>query len=376
VEENKNRQPLNKQGAVPPKGKGRAKKIPFARRAYRALYTAVYVAAQLLLHAAGWLAEKAEALLVAVLRVLYPYYRKGSAWFFGRLRADERKEGAKEERAGERDPLENHPGEEPSPKESTAPAKDRLTLRQRLKAYVQREKSKPKYREKDYLEFEEQSTGKKRKKELPTFDELLQHKEEATQKRMRGAKRALVVFLAAVLALQIAAFSVSAGVYVYTGNDFTIGSMDVYFREGKSYSRYSVSKKAGYTHQGSPKVDLNALAKFLKLETVSDQNCVYYTMRDGKRIVLTRNSAVALLDGVKVNLSEAVVFSGTRVLVSVELITEYTEGLLVSYSEKETRLTIQRQKDEELSNSRETVYKEWKLNVSALEEAPLPEVVF
>jgi hypothetical protein len=152
--------------------------------------------------------------------------------------------------------------------------------------------------------------------------------------------------------------------------------MDVYFREGKSYSRYSVSKKAGYTHQGSPKVDLNALAKFLKLETVSDQNCVYYTMRDGKRIVLTRNSAVALLDGVKVNLSEAVVFSGTRVLVSVELITEYTEGLLVSYSEKETRLTIQRQKDEELSNSRETVYKEWKLNVSALEEAPLPEVVF
>lgn len=359
-----------KNGTSPKSNSGvtpkRKKPLPLSKRIYRAVYTFVYVVLQLAREGLLWLFEKAEALYLwaedAFVKIARFLLALKEQWFEKKSR--EEGQFAKEEA---------HASVTKEKQKEKAPFVEKLRS-------VFSKKKEPLYAEKDFLEFEEEErTGKKKskkkKKDLPTFDDLLLYNEEKKQRRARRWQKVLTGFLTAALALQIFFLAFLGGLYIYTGNSFSFGSMDLYLKEGKETVKYELPQKVAYTQNGTPRVDFNVLAKFLELEAVSDQNYAYYTLTDGKRIVFIKDSATAFLDDCRVTLSEKVIFSGTKVYVPVDLIVDYTEGIGVSYSEKEKRLTLTRQKDEELSNSRGDVYKEWILNVSAIEKAPLPEII-
>lgn len=364
--------PSANHGAPSPK-KRPVRRLPLSKRIYRAVYTFFYVAAQLVKECALFLFEKAKNLP-----------KKAQKAFAGGLyRLKKAEEQRKSEKIKEAEAAEkggnSEQNESVRQQTTVAGRQDKGGKKKSLKSvFSSFGGKKQQYADRDFLDFEEETGGgflrKKKKKELPTFDEVLYYKEERRQRRQQRARTALVRFLAVVLGVQILAFAFGGGLYLYTGYAFSIGTMEVHLKEGGQTVKYSVSKKTGCTEDGGLRIDMTALASFLELETVSDKNYVYYTLADGKRIVFIKDSKTALLDGSRITLSDKVSFVGTRVYVPVELITDYTEGIGVSYSEKENRLTLTRQKDEDLSNSREEVYKDWRLLVSSIERAPLPRL--
>jgi hypothetical protein len=136
-----------------------------------------------------------------------------------------------------------------------------------------------------------------------------------------------------------------------------------------------VPAKYAYGQEGAPRVNMTALASWLEIETVSDRNLIYYTLKDGSRMVLMKNSRMAVLNGEQVSLSEKVVASGSQVYVPIELLIEYTDGLCINYSQKEKRVTLRRYTDPLLHTERNPVYKELTLTVCGMESAPVPELV-
>ena len=121
-------------------------------------------------------------------------------------------------------------------------------------------------------------------------------------------------------------------------------------------------------------MNMTALAAWLEIETVSDRKMIYYTLHDGSRMVLMQNSRNAVINGAQITLSEKVIVSGGQVYAPLELLSDYTDGLCINYSEKEDRLTFRRYIDPELHTERNPVYKELTLTVCAIESAPLPQV--
>ncbi len=372
MDENNRKDPLKERTVQ--KKKSSKKALPLSVKIYRAVYTAVYVAAQLIRECALYLYER-----------LAPLLKKGGSWLLEKakalfegifLRLAERKERKEAEK----------------PKPKVLFGQVQKTESERFGSM----KKKPAYIEDDFLDFEDEDR-RKRKKRLkkkkkskkkgaqqdaqsiksarPNFEEYLWRKEEKKQRRAQGRRRLLFGALISVLVLQILCGLFSVGLYVYTGNNFRFSGTDLYFREGKSYEVHGMSAKQAYGADGTPMFNMTALAGWLELETVSDRNYVYYTLKDGSRIVLMKDSRTAVLNGESINLSQAVVFSGKQVYAPVELIGDYTSGLFVSYSEKEKRVTLQRCPDPVLSTQRNPIYLELTLTVCGIERAPLPVLI-
>lgn len=192
------------------------------------------------------------------------------------------------------------------------------------------------------------------------------------KKRNQRLGRAVLALLSVVLAAQLLLLAWAGVLYVRTGISLNFGKTEMRLEEGKTKKTVSSSVANSYDANGQPMVDISALASWLDFQTISDGINVYYTLPGGARIVLEKESRVAYLSGSMVMLSAPVRFVGERVYVPLELITDYTTGLGVSYSEKEKRLTLSRQKDEEKSNTTVTVYKDLVLTAAAIEAAPLP----
>ena len=342
-------------------GKGPKKKKPLSVRIYRALYTAVYVGAQIVKESALLLYEKGKPAVLKGAELLKSGWQSFS---------DKRK-GAKDG------------AERKQPGEAVVFGKTVSRLQGKESAGRKRE-----YVEDDYLDFEDYgrrtppppSKKPKKKKRIkrdnrPNFEELLRRQEEKDARRSRRGKRFLLGGLLGILILQLLCGLFAAGLYVYTGRSFRFSGVELYFRQGREYVTSEVPAKYAYGREGAPRVNMTALASWLEIETVSDRNLIYYTLKDGSRMVLMKNSRMAVLNGEQVSLSEKVVASGSQVYVPIELLIEYTDGLCINYSQKEKRVTLRRYTDPLLHTERNPVYKELTLTVCGMESAPVPELI-
>ena len=338
-------------------GGKRRKKLPLHVKIYRALYTAVYVGAQLIRECALFLYEKVKPILLRALSYLY------ERWIAFKRGREEKKSQQTEQ--------------------STQQPDSTVVFGKTVKKTAFEERKKREYVEEDFLDFEEEKSraegrrkSKKEKKRdgRPSFEEYLRRREVKTEKKKSRRIRLLIGALIAVLCLQLLCGLFALGLFVYTGVDFRFGGIEMYMREGNEYESVEISAKYAYGQDGRPRVNMTALAAFLEIETVSDRNMIYYTLKDGSRMVLMKNSRTAVLNGALINLSERVIFSGKQVYVPLELLTDYTDGLSISYSQKEDRLTLRRYTDPLLHTERNPVYKELTLTVCALDGASLPQL--
>ena len=235
------------------------------------------------------------------------------------------------------------------------------------------QKKEQKILEKEKRELAAMQKAERLRAHDPVLEEVQRQKRlQQKRKRDRRIGRAVLVLLSVVLAAQLLMLALAGVLYVKTGVSLNFGKIELLLEEGKTKKTVSISVENGYDANGQPMVDMSALASWLGFHTISDGTNVYYILSNGARIVLEQESRVAHLGGSLVMLSAPVRFAGERVYVPLELITDYTTGLGVSYSEKEKRLTLSRQKDEEKSNATVTVYKELVLTAAAIEAAPLP----
>ena len=340
-----------------------AKKLPMRVKIYRAVYTFFYVASQLVKECALFLYKKIEPAVIDFLSFLYG---KWTEWQGERKRRRQQEQDVAAQ------------AEEEQNKETVVFGK---TVKKAPSAAEQSKKRG--YVEEDFLDFDEEDQkrgrkrkkkGKKEKNKRPSFEEFLRRKEERDARRSHRGKRFLVGVLVGVLSLQLLSGLFAAGLYLYLGNDIRLSGVDLYFRQGKELETHSVSARYAYGENGAPRVNMTALAAWLEIETVSDRKMIYYTLHDGSRMVLMQNSRNAVINGAQITLSEKVIVSGGQVYAPLELLSDYTDGLCINYSEKEDRLTFRRYIDPELHTERNPVYKELTLTVCAIESAPLPQV--
>ncbi|MBQ8912223.1 MAG: hypothetical protein IJY89_06605, partial [Clostridia bacterium] len=172
------------------------KKLSTGQRIYRAIYTFFYVAAQLIRECVLFLYEKGKSIALATAS----FFRQTLA----SLKASKEPKDDKALLEKKREMPETQ-GARQSPMTREGDKKKAAPAKKHLSPFARKEKQ---YAEKDYLDFEEEPTGKRnkkknKKKELPTFEEALLYEEEKKQRREALAKKAAVRFLSVALGLQL-----------------------------------------------------------------------------------------------------------------------------------------------------------------------------